>query len=245
MLSVTCKYFSTTMILLLLINAPVHAADDSLPFGMRYYGDIKMLRANNLSGTVDLENALAGQHTYAVGIIDNAEGEITVFDDDILINYGKSGLSTTISQIQKGEKAMLLYTARVEKWQKTALPKNMTEAELYVFIIEQARKSGLNTKTPFPFQVSGNIRDLVWNVLDGTDTKLTKKGKQLFLRKLVGYKKDSSATLVGFYLAEPRSDFSHPGEIWHIHAVFKDEKTTGHANTFTILKGATLELPVK
>lgn len=234
--------------LLLLPVAAFAASKDAGPpsVTVRYYGNFKkMIQENYVEGVVELERALSVPHIYAVGIIKNAEGEITVLDGEAWLNYGKDGISKTSSQIKKGEKAALLLTAGVEKWQTIVVPADMSENELHAFVLEQARKSGLNLKVPFPFLIEGKIRKLVWDVLDGADTDPSRKSNQLFLRKLVGYRDEARVVLLGFYPAELQSEFDYPGELWHIHVLFKDDSNTGHVNAFSVVKGSKLELPAK
>jgi acetolactate decarboxylase len=233
-------------IFVLFIAALVGAKEAGPSFNLRYYGDFKkMIRGNNPEGSVELEQALSGPHVYAVGIIENAEGEITVIDSEVWVNYGRDGISKTVSRLKKGEKASLLITANVEKWQTIVVPADMPENELRAFILEQAKKSGLNIKAPFPFLIEGKIKKLVWDVLDGTDPESAKKTNQFFFRKLVGYREEAPVVLLGFYPAETRGEFDYPGELWHIHVLFKDDNNTGHVNVFSITKGSKLEIPVR
>jgi acetolactate decarboxylase len=235
------------IMVVLLCSAAATAKDaGQLSFNMRYYGNFKkMIQENNFEGVVELERALSTPHVYAVGILKNAEGEITALDGEAWLNYGKDGINKTVSQIKKGEKASLLITANVEKWQTINVPADMSENELHAFVLEQARKSGLNIKAPFPFLLEGKIKKLVWDVLDGTDTDPVKKSNQLFLRKLVGYREEVRVVLLGFYPGELQNEFNYPGELWHIHVLFKDDNNTGHVNAFSILKGSKLEIPIR
>ncbi len=224
----------------------VYPQQEKSGFNLRYYGNFKKkLIEQKLAGNVELEQALSAPHIYGVGMIKNAEGEITVIDGDIWLNYGKDGIRVTRNRIPSGEKAALLITAQVENWQKIIIPNDMSANELYAFIRGQAKNLGLNTKLPFPFLIEGNIKDLVWDVLNGIDVEPTQKGDQVFLRKLVEYREETRAILVGFYAAELRNDFSYPGQLWHVHVLFRDEKITGHASTFSVTKGAYLELPIR
>lgn len=235
-------------ILLLIPVATFAASKDAGPpsVTVRYYGNFKkLIQENYVEGVVELERALSVPHVYAVGIIKNAEGEITVLDGEAWLNYGKDGIGKTIGQIKKGEKASLLLTAAVEKWQTIVIPADMSENELHAFVLDQARRSGLNVKVPFPFLIEGRIRKLVWDVMDGADTDLARKSSQLFLRKLVGYRDEAPVVLLGFYPAELQSEFDYPGELWHIHVLFSDNNNTGHVNAFSVTKGARLLLPVR
>ncbi len=234
------------IIILLIACAATAASKDAGPpsVNVRYYGSFKkMIQENHVEGVVDLDKALSASHVYAVGIIKNAEGEITVLDGEAWLNYGRDGIGKTVTQLRKGEKAALLVTACVEKWQTTVVPDDMSESELFSFVFDQAKKTGLNMKAPFPFLIEGKIRKLVWDVLDGTDTDQARKNNQTFLRKLVGYREEAPVILLGFYPGELHNELDYPGELWHIHVVFKDDNNTGHLNAFSVMKGDRLQLP--
>jgi hypothetical protein len=240
------KKILLSIVLLVSITSSANAQDDVMPFHVRQYGSFKkILQTNMLEGVVELERALAAPHTYAIGEIKNAEGEITVYNGELWLNYGEDGIDTSINQIPAGEQAMQLVSAQVEKWQEMTIPKNMTENELRDFVLERANKSGLNTKMMFPFLVEGEINDLVWHVLDGADFVKTRQGKQLFFKKLVEYKDHVPAILIGFGSAEIQDAAVFPGELWQVHIIFKNEKTAGHADAFSVLKGSKLRLPIK
>ena len=237
------RIFFTALVILSCVSS-VWAKEVVQPFGLERYGNLKrIIQEKALDGVVSLDEALSGPHVYAVGMIAGAAGEITVLDGDASLNYGKSGIGNTVTEIRKGDEASLLIVAHVEKWRTVPVPENMTEAELHGFVLEEARKSGIDTREPFPFQIEGTIRKLVWSVLDGTDPELTRQTHQLFFRKLVGYRAEANAVLIGFYPAELQAELAWPGEWWHVHVLFKNEKTTGHVNAFSVAKGALLRLP--
>jgi alpha-acetolactate decarboxylase len=240
------KKIIISVIVLFSIAFLVHAQEGLTPFNIHHYGSSKkIVQTGMLGGVIGLEHALDGPHTYAVGEIKNAEGEITVYDGEVWLNYGKNGITTSISQIPKGEEAMQLVSAEVEKWQEIVIPKNMSERELYDFILERAAKLGLNTKSIFPFLIEGEMKDLVWHVLNGADFSKTPGGLQLFFVKLVEYTERTSATLVGFCSTDMRNEISSPGQLWHVHVLLNNEKITGHIDAFSVLKGSKLRLPIK
>jgi alpha-acetolactate decarboxylase len=220
----------------------VAAGGQTLPFHVHNYGSLqKMPETKNLDGVIGLKQALSAPHIYGVGEIKNAEGEITVYDGEVWLNYGEDGIDTSIGEIPRGEEAMHLITAEVEKWEDITIPKKMTDNELYLFVLEQARKLGITVKVPVPFLISGELKDVLWHVLQEADIGQDNK---LFFTKLVEYRGTASALTVGF-CSELRGDFTSPGEFWHVHVFFKNDKTAGHVDAFSVEKGATLRLPVK
>jgi hypothetical protein len=219
------------------------SAEEHIPFNVRTFGSFKKIIASKTpDGVVDLDDALSGTHVYAVGEIENAEGEITDYDGQVWLNYGSDGIDTSTHKIPDGAEAMQLITAEVEKWREVLIPKNMSDSELYSFVLEQARKSGINVKLPFPFLVDGIVKDVVWHVLSGADVEQSGNRKKLSFTKLVEYKDQAPVILVAF-CSELRGGFIRPGESWHMHVIFKNEKTTGHIDAFTVEKGAKLMLP--
>jgi hypothetical protein len=221
------------------------SAEEHMPFGIRIYGSFKKIIATKKpDGVVDLEQALSGSHIYAVGELKNAEGEITDYDGTVWLNYGRDGIDTSTNEIPRGEQAMELITAQVDKWKDVPISKNMSDGELYFFVLEQAKKFGLNVKLPFPFLVDGTVREVVWHVLSGAEVESNGKSRKLTYTKLVEYKDRAPVVLIGF-CSEVRDGFIRPGESWHTHVLFKNEKTAGHIDAFVVEKGAKLLLPVK
>ncbi|HET6515015.1 MAG TPA: acetolactate decarboxylase [Thermodesulfovibrionales bacterium] len=232
--------------LVLFIGPAAHVIEAAMPFEFNYYGNFREITKKKMpEGAVELGEELFGPHTYGIGIVGNFEGEITALDGEVLLNYGRDGLNKTLSQIPKGEKATLLVTAQVERWQKITIPFAMSEHQLYTFVLEQARKLGLDTKAPFPFLIKGIFSDVVWSVVSGIDTELDTKLPRLSWKKVVGYREEAEALMIGFYPASLRAEISHPGESWHVHIFFWKEKDTGHVSAFSVLGGSELDLPVR
>jgi len=229
---------------IVLVSLVAHAVT---PFEFKYYGNLKEIikKKTPPEGTIELDEAFTEPHTYAVGIIKNAEGEITAIDGEVWLNYGKDGINKTFNQVPRGERAMFLVTAQVEKWQKIVIPAAMSEQQLYGFVLEQARKAGLDIREPFPFLITGTFRDVVWNVMDGVESGADNRRQQLLWKKLVGYKEEAQGVLIGFYPANLHAEICHPGEHWHVHVLFKKAKTTGHVSAFSVVGGSQLELPSK
>ena len=220
------------------------SAAEHLPFHVRVFGSFKKIIASKKTdGVIGLADALSGAHIYAVGDLENAEGEITDYDGQIWLNYGDDGIDTSTHIVPAGQRAMQLTTAEVEKWQRIVIPRDLTDSEFDSFVLELARKAGINVKLPFPFLVEGNAKDIVWHVLSGAEVKLGGKRKKLSFTKLVEYKDRAPVLLVAF-CSEVPGGFVHPGELWNMHVIFKNEKTTGHLDAFTVEKGAELMLPV-
>ncbi len=244
------KKFFITLILCLLFSYTsfLQAAE---PFNLRYYGSFQkmmhMVHMKKVVGVVDLKTALSGPHTYAVGAIKGGNGEITVIDSEVWLAYGRKALNRVVRAIPGGEEASLVVTAQVREWQEIAVPKKMSESELHQFIVEQAEKSGLNTKRPFPFLVEGEFQDLKWHVINGLNPEFTGHfrghGGQPPFVQLKEYRKQTSGIVIGFYSANVQGVFTHPGESWHLHILIRDKERTGHVDKVVVGNGAVLKLP--
>lgn len=230
-----------------------YADGSALPFNLKHYGNYKaMINDNRIEGAVSVRTALAGKHVYALGAIKNAEGEITVYDDTVWLSYGKDGLNKAIHDIPEGEEAMLLVTAEVKTWKEVTIPLDMDESALYQFILKQADIAGLDTKKAFPFVIEGGIKDLTWHVIKGvSDGKTENRGHHGHasseygsLEKHAELVADVDAILVGFYSADSQGVFTHPGESWHSHVIFTDNKKAGHVEKFGVRNAAVLKFPM-
>lgn len=233
------------LLISVLISASAFKQARSEPFNIRYYGNFKeMVHNKNIDGVVDLKTAVSAPHTYAVGAIKKGEGEITVKNSEVWLSYGKDGLNRTARTIPNDEQALLLVTAQVENWQESVVPQNMSEPELNKFIVEQAEKYGLDTNVPFPFLLEGRFQNLLWHVINGSNPEFRGHGGPPLFNKLTEQREQSPATIIGFYSAGIQGVFTHPGESWHLHVLFSDEKKAGHVDKITVQKDTILKLPV-
>lgn len=224
---------------------PAQAEEKGAPFNLKHYGNFKkMMHTKNVEGVVDLKTALDGKHTYAVGAIKNAEGEITVYDNKAWLNYGKDGLDKATHEVPAGERAMLLVTASVDKWVEIVIPHDMPENELHIFILNHAEKNGLSADTPFPFLIEGGMKKLVWHVINGPRPDSEGHGSHAFINKLERESEQVNAILIGFYSGNIQGVFTHPRESWHTHVIMRNKKEAGHAEEFGVRKGAVLKLPL-
>jgi alpha-acetolactate decarboxylase len=219
------------------------------PFNLRNYGNFKkMVHMKRVGGVVKLKTALSAAHTYAMGAIKGGKGEITVIDSEVWLAYGRDRFDRIVRAIPEEEQAAMLVSVEVKNWQEIIVPKKMSESQLHPFIVEQAEESGLNTKKPFPFLIEGAFQDLKWHVINGLNPEfrenLKNHGGQPPFLQLKEYRKQASGTVIGIYSADLQGVYTHPGESWHLHIVFRDKKRAGHVEKITVLQDTILKLPI-
>jgi alpha-acetolactate decarboxylase len=239
------KTIVTTLLMCLSFVFGAGATDDR-PFHIKVYGNFtRMIHAGDASGKVALASIPRAAGTYGVGALADLQGEIVVWDGRVLITLGERVLGSTQSPGADAQ-ATLLVTGQVQQWEHQQVLNDMTQKEFERFVIDSAHAIGIDTHHPFPFLVTGEITDYVWHVVTGVA-----KGHGAGAKHQQGHAnsrrfsgKETKGKLVGFYAAEALEGIiSHPGERLHVH--YTDEALTisGHLDSFSVRKGATLLLP--
>lgn len=233
----------STIFLILVSQA---SGQESSPFSLTHFGHFKkMMHSRNVDGVVNLQKALDLPHIYAVGATAFGTGEITVIDSKIWLDYGADGLGNTEREVTANEKAVLLVRARVEEWQEVKIPENMNIVEMRVFILDQAKSHNIDINVPFPFLLEGSFYDLDWHVINGLKSSPGGHKKGGIFKKEKEHRDKTGGTVIGFFSAANQGVFTHPGESWHLHIVFKKEEKAGHLDAISVRQGTLLKLPIK
>lgn len=201
-----------------------------------------MMMKGDLSGTIDLAGIAKMPHMYAVGALEGLQGEVTVLDSNATLVTVRDG-KQTISQSPKGKASVLVY-AQVKQWKTIAIP-NSTEslADLEPFVVEAARKDGINVDRPFPFLVKGTVAEAKYHVLrhpgDAKDPReLHDKAQVPFLLKA------KAVELVGFYSDKHLGIFTCQSNL-HVHLRSVDGQESGHVDEIRLGEGMVLCLPAQ
>ncbi|HID02004.1 MAG TPA: hypothetical protein EYP18_02150 [Desulfobacterales bacterium] len=91
-------------------------------------------------GIVNIQKAIPPVNGYAIGAIQKGLGEITVLNSEVWLDYGKDGIGHSVHSIPANEKAVLLVTSQVEKWQKIGVHDKLSREQLFTFILEKAKQ---------------------------------------------------------------------------------------------------------
>jgi alpha-acetolactate decarboxylase len=218
----------------------------AVPFGVTAYGNFKRLfHTGDTSGNVALAAVPVSAGVYGLGALAGLRGEILVWDGKTLVSRGES-TEGVVDPPQPTDEAALLVTARVTEWHQVAVPHAMKQREFERYVIDQARKAGVDATRAFPFIARGEITSYRWHVVTGpgkqhgaaSQARPGHENNRIFSGpKTVG-------VLVGFYSAEELEGvISHPGERFHVHYADPALKKSGHLDAFEIGEGFTLLLP--
>lgn len=216
-------------------------------FGAEFtsYGNFsEIIKTKNLSGVVDIsELRLDEKNVYAMGAFENAEGEITVFDGEPLLSYGKEGSDRVFNKIPK-KKAMLLAIIRPERFvNESTIEEDIEDVWFYDWLEERAKSEGIDLDRPFLFILEGEFKNTIWHIVDGKNEEKPKDGeKQKLMKKVFVENKTDEGIVFGVYAKENQGVFTHPGENYHAHGVFKNKTRAGHIDEFTVTKGSKIRI---
>lgn len=205
----------------------------------------KMIHKKNTDGVIGLKKAIASKNSYAVGAIQKGAGEITVLNGKVYLDYGKDGIGNALNTIPEHEKAVLLATTTVEKWQSIKISSPMPKEHLFKTILSKAKEHGLDVEKPFPFLLEGGFKELKIHVINGQNPKFEGHGgKEKMFKMSTDIKTHQMATVVGFYSASNQGVYTHPNESWHLHTIIEEQNISAHVDDIHTGMSITLKLPV-
>lgn len=232
--------------LLLALSLPLftlRAQADTEEFSVKWAGALKNVHHGlDFGGKIDLAPLASLPHLYAVGPLENLQGEVTIWDSKPLIARVKNK-SLQVDNILTGKACFLVY-GQAKQWKEVKLPSSMTLFQIGNSLKQAARKNGINTNKPFPFLIEGRAKDARYHVMNRTESSSPKpdpteheQGKTHFALK------DSPVQLLGFYSEHHQGIFIHHNSFVHVHVKTPDDKVSGHLDELELEPGARLLLP--
>jgi hypothetical protein len=223
----------------------MRAADDSMhtihqPYNVETFGEFRMIvLGGDFSPKVQLGAAMAKQPTTGVGALADARGEITIFDGELIVSYGK----TVTSADTNTESAALLAMGSVAEWQSVRVEQDVAPEEIESYIVVAAKAHGIDPKESFPFEVRGSIGPYMMHVnaapTDGPH------GMGLPMAITVQNQGDRLDGLIsGLYASlDLMGVATHGGERTHAHWLSLDLASTAHLDRWGLKAGSFLLLP--
>jgi acetolactate decarboxylase len=198
----------------------------------------------DLSATVQLDTIVHTPHCYAVGPVDDLQGEITVFDGKVYTSSSANGAITTIENPQV-QSPFLAY-AYVPHWQAYTVDVHLNNLQdLEATIDSLGNVHGIPAGVAFPFRLTARWEAATFHIImrDQKEThhshEAHKKAKVLFDRT------HEQADLVGFFSKNHEGIFTHKGQYIHVHYLDAARTATGHLDVIQHRGSVTVYLPRK
>lgn len=228
-----------------LLNAPLFGQQT---LKVDFAGAMFKIRKGDLSASVLLDT-LPQQHLFAIGPVENLQGEIMVWDGRAF----KAAIMPDRKQpyVEKappGLKAIFLVYARVPAWDTLVISEPVEGmAALEELIGRYAHAHGTDTASAFPFLLFGKIKKGLGHIqmLDTATTRITPTvGDDA---KVLLPVENQRAQFVGFYSHHHQRVFTHHDRFIHIHYRLYTKYHAGHLDEvmFDPAEPVRLLLPAK
>jgi len=190
---------------------------------------------------IALERFAGLESLYAVGPLELARGEVSIFDSVPLISEVHDR-RTNVS-VDFSRRAAFLVYAIVENWRRATLRKPIDgEQQLEEQLLPFAVESGIDVDQPFPFLLHCHVGQATFHILCNQTSgeyspELHEKAK---VRLPMA---DESVEIIGFYSRRHRGVFTPRDSDFHMHIRTLDNQRSGHLETFSLSQGTMLYLP--
>src|SRR5215813_7976584 len=179
---------------------------------------------------------------YAVGPLEQARGEVSIYDSAPLISEVQAAqVNVTIDSYRHA--ASLVY-AIVENWRRVPVRNPIkTEQQLEEQLLAQAVTSGIDVNQPFVFLLNGLVAQATFHILfnqvrGSYHAERHEKSKVRFSIA------NESVDVIGFYSRHHHSVFTLRDSNFHMHVRTVDNRFSGHLEGFNWEHGVMLHLPI-
>ena len=209
---------------------------------VEWFGSQGDFIAGKAEKSVSLERFDGLESLYAVGPLEQARGEVSIYDSIPLISEVHDGrVNVTIDSCRHA--AFLVY-AIVENWRRVTVrnPIN-TEQQLEDHLLAWAVTSGIDVDQPFAFLLNGLIAQATFHILcnRGRGTYNAERHEKSKVRFPIA---NESVEVIGFYSRRHRGIFTPRDSNFHMHVRTLDNRFSGHLEAFNWEYGVMLYLPI-
>src|SRR5262245_41767706 len=191
---------------------------------------------------VSLERFDGLESLYAVGPLEQARGEVSIYDSVPLISEVHDGrVNVTIDSCRHA--AFLVY-AIVEDWRSATIQSPLkTEQQLEDHLLAWAVTSGIDVDQPFVFLLNGLAAQATFHILcnRGRGTYNPERHAE---SKFYFPIANESVEVVGFYSRHHRGVFTPWNSNFHMHIRTVDNRVSGHLEGFNWERGVMMYLPI-
>ena len=209
---------------------------------VEWFGSQGDFIAGKAAESVSLERFDGLESLYAVGPLDQARGEVSIYDSIPLISEVHDGrVNVTIDSCRHA--AFLVY-AIVENWRRVTVRNPIkTEQQLENHLLAWAVTSGIDVDQPFAFLLNGLIAQATFHILcnRGRGTYNAERHEKSKVRFPIA---NESVEVIGFYSRCHRGIFTPRDSNFHMHVRTLDNRFSGHLEAFNWEYGVMLYLPI-
>lgn len=211
-------------------------------YNVQTSGSLHEIMEGNFAATISLKELANIPHLYALGAIENLDGEIQIFDGKPVISR-RSEEMMSIDDSFNASAALLVY-ASVAEWKEIAVPSMVkSQGQFEIFLQQQAEKSGIDTSKPFPFLLNGGVAKLNWHVVNGKELSSVNTKQSHMQIGLNGVLTHAYVDILGFYDNSNTGSFVHKGSKTHMHFRAQHANVAAHVDSVFLGQDLTLKLP--
>jgi len=209
---------------------------------VEWFGSQGDFIAGKAEEAVSLERFEGLGNLYAVGPLEQARGEVSIYDSVPLISEVQAAqVNVTIDSFRHA--AFLVY-AIVEDWRSATIQSPIkTEQQLENQLVAWAVTSGIDVDQPFVFLLNGFVAEATFHVLDNRGRgryNPERHAKSKFYFPIA----NESVEVVGFYSRHHHGVFTPWDSNFHMHIRTVDNRVSGHLERFNWERGVMLHLPI-
>jgi len=201
-----------------------------------------VMMGTDLSSHVQVDTLLRQPHLFALGPVENLQGEITVFDGQVFTS-GAFG-EDAIVQLQPKVRAPFLVYAYVPSWTAYELKQPIDSPKTLERLIDSLGQThGYLPDEAFPFRLSGIWDEVNYHIImrDQNEEKHSHEAHEKAKHRF--HAKQASGDIVGFFSRNHQGVFTHKGQYVHAHYLAADRSTTGHLDGLSHQGAYTVYLP--
>jgi acetolactate decarboxylase len=214
-------------------------------YTVKWAGDLKNVhQGKDFSGKIDLSSLAKIPHLYAVGPLENLQGEVTIFDGKPLVSRVKNQMVQVDNNLV-GKACFLVY-GQARNWKKIKVDNALNASQIESLVKRTATKNGIKKNIAFPFLIEGSAKHAHYHIMNRVESTLLISGSFSHEEAKVNFTlEDMPVQLLGFYSEQHQGIFTHQGSFVHIHIKTLDDKIAGHLDDIQLDSGAQLLLPIE
>jgi acetolactate decarboxylase len=202
-----------------------------------------VMMGTDLSAKVALDSLITQPGLYALGPVDDLQGELLVLNG---IPYAADVRKDAVRVYRAADaKAPFLAYSYVTRWHTIEVTQPLADlAALQAFVARAAQGYGIPEGTPFPFLLRGSVDSIDLHIImrNPKERKHSHEAHNKAKRKF--HLANSSGELLGFYSTQHEGVFTHKGQYMHLHFISDRKDMLGHVDGLSLQQPFQLLLPM-